>query len=86
MLLFPDTGELVLEDAPQIMNFQKNDRDGFIVVVDIDTGTEVARAPFHEKGTMGMFLTPGWARDFYCCSIEGTVARFHVAPVDTSRL
>jgi hypothetical protein len=84
MMLYPDTGELVLEDSPNVMNFGGRRKDGAIVVVDIETGEEKARALMNEQGTMGMFLCPGFERDFYVCSIEGTIARFSVAGVVTA--
>ncbi len=56
----------------------KGRKNGAIVVVSIDTGEEIDRAALNETGTMGMFLCPGFKRDFYVCSIEGTVARVFV--------
>jgi hypothetical protein len=77
MMLYPASGELVLEDSPHVL--QQRDIDtGALVVVDIKTGEEKGRAPFGDKGTMGMFLCPGFGRDFYGCSIAGTVARVYV--------
>ena len=52
---------------------------GAMVVVDISTGAEKARSAIKEKGTMGMFMCPGFGRDFYVCSIAGTIARVFVA-------
>jgi hypothetical protein len=31
-----------------------------------------------ERGTSGMFLCPGWSRDFYVGSIFGQIARVYV--------
>ena len=53
MMLYPSTGELVLEDSPHVLQSRKIDT-GEIVVVDITTGEERGRAPLNEKGTMGM--------------------------------
>ena len=75
MMLYPHTGELVLEDSPNVMG---DATDGAVVVVDIETGAEKGRAPLRERGTMGMFLCPGFGRDFYVCSIAGTIARVYV--------
>ena len=69
MMLYPDTGELVLEDSPHALTSGGDFKDGAVVVVDIGTGEEKGRAPIHEKGTMGMFLCPGFGRDFYVSSI-----------------
>lgn len=87
MMLYPSTGELVLEDSPQTMRLDAT-LGGHAVIVDIITGDEKGRAPLHVRGTMGMFMCPGFSRDFYVCSIAGTIARVYVdnAPYATARL
>ena len=74
MMLYPDAGELVLEDSPNVIKFGGRRQDGAIAVVDIETGEEKARALMNEQGTTGMFLCPGFERDFYVCTIESTIA------------
>lgn len=71
MMLYPDTGELVLEDAP--LGGQSE-----AVVVDIETGRERGRAPIDAVATMGMFLCPGFGRDFYVATLPGQIARVFV--------
>lgn len=76
MMLYPDTGELVLEDSPKVLSVSNGKYfNGFAVVLDISTGQEKGRAPLNHKGTMGMFLCPGFERDFYVAAINGTIAR-----------
>ena len=53
------------------MNECREIATGEIVVVDIESGEERGRAPLDVKGTMGMFMCPGFGRDFYVCSIAG---------------
>ncbi len=78
MMLYADTGELVLEAAPKI-ELMVERGDAQIVVMDIETGEERARAPIGASATMGMFLCPGFGRDFYVASGWGPVARIFVA-------
>lgn len=68
MMLYPDTGELVLEDAPLGGVSEA-------VVVDIETGRERGRASIGATATFGMFLCPGFARDFYVATLPGQIAR-----------
>ena len=78
MMLYADTGELVLEDAPNLQVMDERG-DAQIVVMDIETGEERARAPIGASATMGMFLCPGFGRDLYVASGWGPVARIFVA-------
>ena len=78
MMLYADTGELVLEDSPHPFPMPEQ-REGHVVVVDIETGLERGRAPIGASAAMGMFLCPGFGRDFYVASGWGTVARIFVA-------
>jgi hypothetical protein len=66
MILYSDTSEIVVNDF----------KTGFdnLVVLDIETGKEKGRVATQSPTANGMFLSPGWSRDFYYCSI-GTVAR-----------
>jgi hypothetical protein len=62
-LLFPDTGELVI-----------NDFDGttdHAVVLQIDTGAELARVSTGSAMMSVVFPSPGWSRDFYTTSFSG---------------
>ena len=43
MMLYPDTGELVLEDSPHALTSGGDFKDGAVVVVDIETGEEKGR-------------------------------------------
>lgn len=59
-LLFPDTGEIVV-----------NDFDGaaeHIVVLDIESGEERGRAVTASPVMSAVFQAPGWDRDVYSCS------------------
>jgi hypothetical protein len=57
MLLYEDSGELVTGDNADI------------VVLDIATGTELARADTGSGIQSVLFPTPGFGRDFYVCSL-----------------
>ena len=62
MIRFPDTGELVTADY---------DRDRMadqIVILDIETGTELARADTGSPVQSVVFPCPGFDRDLYVCS------------------
>ncbi len=78
MMLYADTGELVLEDAPGLLPMAEP-QEGEAVVVDIETGQERARAPIGARASLGMFLCPGFGRDFYAVSGWGPIARIFVA-------
>lgn len=70
MLLWPDTGELVTYDH----------RDGqdHVVVLDVETGDELSRAPTGSPIQSVCFPAAGWDRDLYYCSLT-TVARVGTA-------
>lgn len=70
MLLFPASGELVVNDH--------NDQNDSIVVINIETGDEVARATTMSPIQSVVFPAPGWERDLYYCSFA-RVARVHVS-------
>ncbi len=59
-VVFPDTGELVINDF--------RDRDDQLIVVDIPTGEVLSRVSTGSSLANGMFLTPGGDRDVYYCS------------------
>ncbi len=67
-MVFPDTGELVVDD-----DVGGQDQ---VVVLDLASGEEKGRVALGSAPS-GMFLTPGWARDFYYCTV-GTIARVFV--------
>jgi len=70
-LRFPDSGELVLCDYDPVR------RTDQVVVVDIETGAELARADTGSRVQSVLFGAPGFDRDFYMCSFT-TVSRFQV--------
>ena len=77
-LLFPETGELVLCDFDRERNTDQ------LVVFDIESGTELARADTGSPVQSVLFGAPGFDRDLYFCSIT-TVSRFSVtAPSPTT--
>jgi hypothetical protein len=59
-VVFPDTGELVINDF--------RDRDDQLIVVDIGTGEVLSRVSTGSSIANGMFLTPGIDRDVSYCS------------------
>lgn len=59
MLLYEESGELVVGDASDV------------VVLDIGTGRELARADTGSGVQSVLFPTPGWQNDFYLCSFMG---------------
>ncbi len=73
-MLFPDTGELIINDYRQLDEYETSDD---IVVLDLRTGQMKARVPTGATRMNGMFLCPGWDRDLYYCTF-GTVARIRV--------
>ena len=77
MMLYVDTGELVLEDSP--VGESGTEQSGSAVIVDVETGHERGRAPIGAPMIMGMFLCPGFARDFYVATLPGTIARVFVS-------
>ncbi len=70
MLLWPDTGELVTYDH--------HDGHDDVVIVDVATGDELARAGTGSPIQSVVFPAPGWDRDLYYCSLT-TVARVRPA-------
>lgn len=66
-LVFPESGELVINDfAPE--------RGDELVVVDLESGEVLSRAATGSPLANGMFLTPGGHRDVYYCT-TGCIAR-----------
>ena len=65
MILYAESGELVTGDQTDV------------VVLDIATGGELARADTGSGVQCVLFPTPGFARDFYVCSLT-TIARVAV--------
>jgi len=61
-LLFPDTGELVMNDH------DANRMADAIVVLDIETGEERVRVDSGSAAQSVLFPAPGFGRDFYYCS------------------
>jgi hypothetical protein len=69
-LLFPDTGEMVV-----------NDFDGsteHVVVLNIETGAELGRVATGSPVQAALFQSPGWSRDVYTCTFT-TISRTFVA-------
>jgi hypothetical protein len=102
MIVFPDTGELVVHDwhGPRLARTRlgralgtrgsrlaqsrrvraaagRRSRDE-VVVLDIETGDERARAPVPSMFQSVLFPAPGWSRDLYWCTFS-TLARLEVA-------
>jgi len=77
MILYSDTGELVLEDGAA-MGPASSAEGSMAVVVDIETGRELGRAPSGAPSISGMFFCPGYGRDFYSGSLRGAIARYYV--------
>ena len=78
MMLFASTGELVVEDAPNALTLgsvEEEHKTGRVVVLQIESGLILGSAPTHMRSSSGMFLCPGFQRDFYVASIEGVVTR-----------
>ncbi len=71
MLRFPDTGELVTADH-DAANLCEH-----VVVLDIETGEEIARAETGSPVQSVLFPCPGFDRDFYLCSFT-TLSRVSV--------
>ena len=59
-VVFPETGELVINDF--------RDNDDRLIVVDIPSGTVIGNVSTGSRVANGMFLTPGGDRDVYYCS------------------
>ena len=77
MMLYAETGELVLEDAPA-PQLDGEGPHGDAVVVDVETGRELGRATHGASASFGMFPCPGFGRDFYVATLPGSVARVFV--------
>jgi hypothetical protein len=69
MIRYPDTGELVVNDH--------GERGDEVVVLDIESGVERARANTTSPVQSVVFPAAGWERDFYYCSFA-CVARIAV--------
>jgi hypothetical protein len=72
MIRFPDTGELVTS------NYDRDRLADQVVVLDIETGAEVARADTGSPVQSVVFPSPGFERDVYVCSFT-TLSRVRVA-------
>ena len=59
-LVYPETGELVINDYKT--------GDDQLIVVDISSGEILSRVSLGSRVANGMFLTPGLDRDVYYCS------------------
>ena len=59
-LVYPETGELVINDYKT--------GDDQLIVVDISSGEILSRVSLGSRVANGMFLTPGLGRDVYYCS------------------
>ena len=77
MMVFKDTGELIIEDAELPPNFGGERIKAEAVVVNIETGEEISRVASGAP-SLGMFSSPGFSRDFYVASLLGTLARVYV--------
>lgn len=71
LLRYPDTGELVTCD------YATDGTGESVVVLDIETGTELARAPTDSPLQSVVFPAAGFDRDFYVCSFP-TLSRVRV--------
>lgn len=69
MLLYPDTGEMVVNDYRRLGEE--------VVLLDIATGSERARVRSGGPTQGVVFPSPGWGRDFYWSSM-GRLARVYV--------
>lgn len=78
MMLYADTGELVMEDAPAAMSLDDKKICSEVVIIDIETGKERGRASTDSRSIMGMFLCPGFERDLYVATLPGRIARVFV--------
>jgi hypothetical protein len=69
-LLYPDSGEIVVNDF-------RPDAGEHVVVLDLDTGAERGRVAVDSPVQSVVFQAPGFGRDLYTCSFT-TVARVAV--------
>jgi hypothetical protein len=74
MLVWAHTGELVVEDASEPA-LGLDAAPAELVLLDIESGDERARAPIGMPATFGMFCCPGFDRDVYVAGLPGAVAR-----------
>lgn len=70
-LRYADSGELVLGDYDRVRQMDQ------VVVIDIETGAELARADTGSPVQSVLFAAPGFERDFYLCSFT-TITRVEV--------
>ncbi len=68
-LLFPDTGEIVVNDF--------DDKTEHVIVLDIESGRALGRVATGSPMFSPVFQSPGWARDVYTCSFT-TISRTFV--------
>jgi hypothetical protein len=73
LVLFDDTGELVTGDFDADRGAEQ------VVVLDVASGRELARADTDSPVQSVLFPSPGFDRDLYLCSFT-TVSRVAVAP------
>jgi len=78
MMLYPDTGELVVEDAPPPGGGDSVRRSADALVLDVESGVVRGRASIGAAASSGMFLCPGFDRDFYVATLPGPIARIFV--------
>jgi hypothetical protein len=71
MIRFPETGELVTGD------YDRQRMADQVVILDIETGTELARADTGSPVQSVVFPCAGFDRDVYVCSFT-TLTRVHV--------
>ncbi len=62
MLLYPETGELVVND------YRRGGEE--VVLLKIETGAETGRVRIGGFNQGVVFPSPGWGRDFYWCSMD----------------
>jgi len=77
MMLYADTGELVLEHA-QGWGPGGTNESGQVLIVDVESGNERGRAPSGAPMIGGMFFCPGFGRDLFVASINGSIARVYI--------
>ena len=73
LVLFADTGELVTGDHDAARGAEQ------VVVLDIETGDEKARADTGSPVQSVLFPSPGFERDLYFCTFT-TVSRVRIVP------
>lgn len=71
MIVFPDTGELVSYDFDHVRGSEN------VVVLDIETGEEKARAAINSPVQCVVFPAVGWGRDLYLTTFA-TIARVSI--------